>query len=109
MSLLLALLLASPAGEDCPARLRDLGAKLPEDGFSIEPGLGPEVVRAVYREPVGRIVIEYRCDPGGLQAEIDNQGLPSVPFKVLLAAGPRATIVSSAPEWIRRRIEATAD
>ena len=109
MNYLLSLLLAAGApAADCPARLAELGTNLPKDGFIIEPSKA-EIVRAVYSEAFGRIVIEYRCDKEGVSAAIDNQGLPSIPFKVLLAAGPRATLTSSAPEWLRRRIEATSD
>lgn len=109
MSVLLALLLAGTPADDCTERLAALRAGLPNDGFTVEPAESPDVVRAVYSEPVGRIVIDYRCDSEGLAAAIDNQGLPTIPFKVLLVAGSRATLTSSVPERLRARIEAVAD
>jgi hypothetical protein len=107
-ALVLLMAAAAPA-EGCPARLAELGATLPREGFAVESPASPERLRAVYSEPAGRIVIEYRCEADGLAATIDNQGLPNIPFKVLLAAGPRATLISSPPERLRVRIDAVSN
>ena len=103
------MLLAGAPADDCAARLAALRTSLPHDGFTVEPAKSPDVVRAVYSEPHGRIVIDYRCDSEGIAAAIDNQGLPSIPFKVLLAAGSRATLTSSVPDRLRVRMEAVSN
>ncbi len=97
----------------CPDHLSDLAPKLRDSGYRISWGPGdpsapaaPLFLEAAYVVPAGRILIEYRCGRDGLGVTLVNQGLPDIPFHVLLAAGPGATLTEHIPDWLRNRGEA---
>jgi hypothetical protein len=111
----LALVLAAPAAaampvaaEDCPAHLGTIAPKLEASGYRVS-RKGSAVLRAAHVESAGRVTIEYRCGVGGLAVAVINQGLADIPFHVLLAAGPGATLSNAVPAWLREREEAVRD
>ena len=98
-----------PNAADCPSHLETIAPKLKDSGFAVswqrEAPVG-RFLRASHVEAAGRIDIEYRCGGQGLSVLVVNHGLPSIPFHVLLAAGPAAKHRQTMPEWLRERHEA---
>lgn len=92
----------------CPAHLQAIAPRLEASGYQLS-WIGGSLLRAAHVEPAGRATIEYRCGPGGLAVAVINQGLPDIPFHVLLAAGPGATLRDDLPEWLRERDKAVRD
>lgn len=70
---------------------------------------GASLLRAAHVELSGRVTIEYRCGTEGLAVAVINQGLADIPFHVLLAAGPGATLSRDMPDWLRERDKAVRD
>ena len=104
---------APVSAEGCSAHLATIAPKLQESGYRISwgPGLdaapaAPLFLEAAHVEAAGRVLIEYRCAAAGLGVTIVNQGLPDIPFHILLAAGLSATLSNEVPEWLRSRDEA---
>lgn len=112
---ILGLLLAAPAAAEmpvtasaCPAHLVGLAPKLEASGYRLS-WAGGSLLRAAHVEEAGRVTIEYRCGASGLAVTVINQGLPDIPFHVLLAAGPGAALSQAMPAWLREREEAVRD
>lgn len=98
-----------PNAAGCPSHIETIAPKLRDSGFAVswqrEAPVG-RFLRASHVEAAGRIDIEYRCGGEGLSVLVVNHGLPSIPFHVLLAAGPAAKHSQAMPEWLRERHEA---
>jgi len=92
----------------CPAHLRTIAPKLHASGYRLG-WAGGSLLRAAHVEQAGRVTIEYRCGRGGLDVTVVNQGLPEIPFHVLLAAGPGARLSRATPAWLREREKAVSD
>lgn len=98
-----------PNAADCPSHLETIAPKLRDSGFAVswqKEAPAGRFLRASHVEAAGRIDIEYRCGDEGLSVLVVNHGLPSIPFHVLLAAGPAAKHSQAMPEWLRERHEA---
>ena len=98
-----------PAPADCPKHLETIAPKLRDSGYAVvwqEEASAARFLRATYAEAAGRIDIEYRCGAEGLDVSVINHGLPNIPFRILLAAGPGAKHSQAMPEWLRQRFEA---
>jgi hypothetical protein len=111
----LLLLAATPAAADlpvsaaeCPAHLGTIAPKLKTSGYQLS-WTGSALLRAAHVAQAGRVTIEYRCDAKGLSVAVLNQGLPDIPFHVLLAAGPGATLREDVPALLRERQKAVRD
>ena len=99
----------APNAADCPSHLERIAPKLKDSGFAVSwqrEAPAARFLRASHVEAAGRIDIEYRCGGQGLSVLVVNHGLPSIPFHVLLAAGPAAKHRQAMPEWLRERHEA---
>ena len=99
----------APNAADCPSHLETIAPKLKDSGFAVSwqrEAPAARFLRASHVEAAGRIDIEYRCGGQGLSVLVVNHGLPSIPFHVLLAAGPAAKHRQAMPEWLRERHEA---
>jgi hypothetical protein len=92
----------------CPAHLGTIAPKLQASGYQISRE-GAGVLRAAHVQASGRVTIEYRCGAEGLAVAVINQGLADIPFHVLLAAGPGATLSQAMPAWLRERDKAVRD
>ena len=104
-----AALAEAPSPSACPAHLETIAPKLERSGYAVSwiaEKPAPRFLRAAHVEVAGRIDIEYRCGAGGLDVSVVNHGLPSIPFHVLLAAGPGARHSQAMPAWLKERHEA---
>jgi len=99
---------AEPDPAACPTHLETIAPKLEQSGYAVswQAEAPARFLRASHVEAAGRIDIEYRCSTKGLGVLVVNHGLPSIPFHVLLAAGPSAKHSQPMPEWLRERHEA---
>jgi hypothetical protein len=99
----------APIPDACPVHLETIAPKLRQSGYAVSweyEARAPRFLRAAHVEAAGRIDIEYRCGADGLGVAVINHGLPTIPFHVLLAAGPAAKHSRAMPEWLRKRQEA---
>ena len=104
-----AALAEAPPSSACPAHLKTIAPKLEQSGYAVSwitEAPAPRFLRAAHVEAGGRIDIEYRCGTSGLDVSVVNHGLPSIPFHVLLAAGPGARHSQAMPAWLKERHEA---
>jgi hypothetical protein len=92
----------------CPAHLGVIAPKLQASGYLLS-WTGGSLLRAAYVEQAGRVTIEYRCGTKGLAVAVVNRGLPDIPFHVLMAAGPGATLAHDVPAFLRDRDKAVRD
>lgn len=111
----LLLLAAAPAAAElpiaaaaCPAHLGAIAPRLQASGYQLR-WTGGTLLRAAHLEQAGRVTIEYRCGTKGLAVAVVNQGLPDIPFHVLMAAGPGATLTHDVPAFLRERDKAVRD